>query len=290
MMDSLQLPQAMMARQGPNDYRFLGQSAGFLEAWRARAEELCRGFGTPLAGVNATGALFVHELDRDHVALVQVTHLGEANADPAVVLGFRLLVVTRTQYRALGGDPFTLAEACPPAWHLRGVLPEVVYQPATPVRTTEQVCAVLKRSDGPTLLGGVQAEIDGCRIVWIRQQPDAELLRSLWMLLPWSERCRLWPATFTFSNRLGFHALVTPQIEAEEYDGRYLSEQQADNYPEGRYELWVQSAAEAGDQAFLNQLFARRSQAEIWQLGWWLIGLLIVITSVMALLKHLAGN
>jgi hypothetical protein len=103
-------------------------------------------------------------------------------------------------------------------------------------------------------------------------------MRSLWSLLPTSTRCRLWPATFAFSNALGFDAVVTPHATAEEYEG-YLMEEQAAEYPEGRYELHLQMAAEAGDQRELDVLFARRSRAETWRMGWILLGIIFVLVA-----------
>src|SRR2546421_90015 len=80
-----------------------------------------------------------------------------------------------------------------------------------------------------------------------RPAPDPDLVRRLWLLLPASSRGELWPAEFAPANALGFDLLVTPK--AGEDCAGYLSEQQAGDYPEGRYELNLQIAAEAGDQA-----------------------------------------
>jgi hypothetical protein len=148
----------------------------------------------------------------------------------------------------------------------------------------EQVQAVLQRPDSAALLGGAQALVDGGRVVFERPAPDTALLRSLWLLLPTSTRTDLWPASFAFGNDLGFDVLVVPRAAGEAFDG-YLTEEQAAEYPEGRYELSLQIAAEAGDQRELDTLFARRSAAETWRLGLMLLVVLAVLLAVMGWLK-----
>src|SRR5207237_215461 len=117
--------------------------------------------------------------------------------------------------------------------------------------------AALRTGDSVTLLGAAQALVDGGPVVFERPAPDPDLVRRLWLLLPASTRAELWPAEFAPANALGFDLLVTPK--AGDDCAGYLSEQQAGDYPEGRYELNLQIAAEAGDQAALDALFARRS-------------------------------
>jgi hypothetical protein len=61
----------------------------------------------------------------------------------------------------------------------------------------------------------------------------------------------------------------------------YLREEQAGDYPEGRYEHSLQVAAESGDQAELNHLFARRSRAEMRHLVYLILVGAIVMAIVM---------
>jgi hypothetical protein len=157
-----------------------------------------------------------------------------------------------------------------------------------PVRTVAEVQEVLQRSDGPTLLGGTQALVDGGRLVFERSTPDTDLLRRFWKLLPASTRCRLWPASFAFGNALGFHVLVVPRIHPDEWDttyAGYLREEQAGDYPEGRYELDLQTAAEAGDQRELNALFLRRSGAQTVRLALYILVVAIGLGLVIKLLS-----
>src|SRR5437764_762249 len=90
-------------------------------------------------------------------------------------------------------------------------------------------------------------------------RPAALFARPLGALLPTKSGVGLWPATFAFGNRLGFDALVVPKVQGVEFVD-YLREEQAGDYPEGRYELDLQVAAESGDQAGLDYAFARRSR------------------------------
>jgi hypothetical protein len=118
--------------------------------------------------------------------------------------------------------------------------------------------------------------------VFERPGPDTELMRGLWTLLPTSTRCDLWPASFAFSNDLGFDALIVSRAAGEAYEG-YTNEDQAAEYPQGNYELRLQIAAEAGDQRELDALFARRSFRDTWRLALALLVALAVLVVVMRL-------
>jgi hypothetical protein len=142
----------------------------------------------------------------------------------------------------------------------------------------------LQRPDGPNLLGGSQVLVDGGRIVFSRNGPDSALLRDLWCLLPTSTRSELWPANFAFGNALQFHVLAVPDAEGEEYE-HYHTEERAGDYPEGRYELALQTAAESGDQRELDKLFARRSQAETLKLAVYLLIAAVIVLLVAGLVN-----
>jgi hypothetical protein len=260
-------------------YRFVARSPGFREEWISEAERICAGFGERPAGVACAAAVFAQPLGRHHVAIVQAADQGIDDAGRPGALGFHLLVLSREHYRAYGGDPFQLAEWQSPPWHVRGELPALSW-PAEPLppRTVDQTRRVLKRPDGPNLLGGSQVLVDGGRVVFQRQQPDSALLRDLWQLLPTRTRTELWPATFAFGNALRFHVLAVPKAEGDEFK-HYHTEEQAGDYPEGRYELALQIAVEAGDQRELDRLFRRRSQADTIRLG-----ITILVASLVVLL------
>lgn len=280
------LEQAVYGSQGAGGYRFLARSPGFLDDWLPEAERLCTGFGERPPGVPCPACVFAQPFDRARVAVVQVADQGADDAGRPGALGFRLLVLSHADYHALGGDPFLVAERFPAPWYARGELPALGWPPdePPPPRTVERVRAVLQRDDGPDLLGGSQVLLDGGRLVFVRPAPDTALVRDLWALLPVSTRRELWPASFAFGNALGFDALVVPRAEGEEFEG-YLTDEQAGEYPPGRYELRLQTAAEAGDQDTLDELFARRSRSEMFRLGFWLLGAVTLMALASAWLN-----
>jgi hypothetical protein len=277
-MKQIVIEQAIYTAHEEGGYRLLTRSAGFDENWLALAEELCTRFGERPAGVACPACVFAQPFGKLHVAVVQVADQAPDAGQPGA-LGFYLLIVPRAAYVRHVGDPFVLAERCPPPWSTRGDLPSLTW-PAEPLpqRTVAEIQDVLKRPECPALLGGVQVLVDGGRLVFQRPLPDTGLIKSLWKLLPTSTRSELWPASFAFSNALGFHAAVAPRLSAIEYEG-YVTEEQAAEYPEGSYELNLQIAAEAGRQPDLDAMFARRSRSQTWRLG----VVLLVLMAVLAL-------
>src|SRR5439155_17724138 len=254
-----------LATAGPAGVAVTARSPGFLDEWQPEAERLCLGSGAPVEPFSQP-AVFAQPLDRNYVAVVQVI----APNPPDVRC--HLLVVPLKVYRGVG-DPFLIAEQFPAPWDTRVVLPTLPEQEEWAPRTVDKVRRVLQEDDSATLLGAVQALVDGGRIVFERPFPAPDLLRRLWTLLPDSTRAELWPASYAFGNALGFHALVVPHADPAAYPG-FLTETMAGDYPEGRYELAVQTAAEAGDQSALERLFARRSGRQTLQLA---VVLLVVV-------------
>jgi hypothetical protein len=252
----------------------VARSLGFKEEWLADVQGLCSAFAERPSGTKYQACLFAQPLNRRFVAIVQV-------ADEAAGHGllFHFLILSQRDYLDLAGDPFRIADRFPAQWSDRGPLPSLTWPEETvPQRTVDRVQSILQRSNGPKLLGGSQALVDGGRMVFERPAPDAEVLRDLWSLLPTTTRATLWPATFTFGNALRFDAAVTPDAKSDAF-ATYVAEEQAAEYPEGRYELNLQIAAEAADQGELDVLFARRSRAETWRMGWLLLGILVVLVA-----------
>lgn len=283
-MPAIVIEQAIYSNRGAGGYQFPARSPGFRDDWLTEAERLCAGFGDRPTGVVCPGCVFVQPFGKGQVAVVQAADQGADDTGRPGALGFHLLVLTRAAYRDLGGDPFLIADRFPPAWQAREELPDLTWDAAPPVRTIEQVREVLQTDDGPTLLGAAQALVDGCRLVFERPAPDSTLLRRLWMLLPISTRCALWPASFAFGHGLSFHVLVVPRAGGEELAG-YLEEQLVGDYPEGPYESSLQMTAQGGDQAALNALFARRSPSETWRLGLTLLAVLALLMLFMNWLR-----
>jgi hypothetical protein len=82
---------------------------------------------------------------------------------------------------------------------------------------------------------------------------------------------------------------VLPRIETGTCDG-YLTEEQAGDYPQGRYELNLQIAAEAGDQAQLDALFARRNSNETLRLALILLVVFLALAAVMNFVNREPGH
>jgi hypothetical protein len=281
----MQIEQAIYGSQDGGGYRFLARSGGFLDDWLAEAERLCTGFGERPAGVACPECVFARPLGPRHVAVVQVADQGADDAGRPGALGFRLLVLPRALYAGLGGDPFFIAGQFPPEWRARGELPALEWTAGPPApRTVEELRKVLDVPNSATLLGGVQALLDGGRLVFERSGPDTPLLRSLWSLLPASTRGEIWPASFAFGNAHGFHALVVPRAAGDEY-AHYLPEEQAGDYPEGRYELGLQTAVESGNQRDLDVLLSRRSRAQTFRLALGLLAAFVVVALASAWLS-----
>jgi hypothetical protein len=279
------IEQAIYGCQDAGGYRFLGRSAGFRDEWLAEAERLCTGFGERPAGVSCPSCVFAQPLGRRHVAVVQVADQGTDDTGRPGALGFRLLAVPRPLYADLGGDPFLLAEQFPPPWEARGDLPALEWQAgAPPPRTVAELRRVLDVPNGPTLLGGVQALLDGGRLVFERTWPDTPLVRSLWALLPTQSRSEMWPASFSFRNARRFHVVVVPRAAGPDLE-HYIPEEQAGDYPEGRYELALQTAVESGNQEDLDVLLARRSRSQTVRLALAILAASVAVALGTALLS-----
>ena len=98
-----------------------------------------------------------------------------------------------------------------------------------------------------------------------------------------STRAEVWPASYAFGNALGAHVLVVPRADPAEFAG-YLTEPQAGDYPEGRYELNLQIAAESEDQGAIDALFARRSSRQTLRLAVVILFLVMGLAVAMRLI------
>ena len=277
------IEQAIYGGQDASGYRFLARSPGFRDDWLAEAERLCTGFGERPAGVACPPCVFVRPFGRRHVAVVQAADHGQDDSGRPGALAFYLLIFPRQLYHELGGDPFFLAEQCPPPWQTRGELPPLTWTAgASPRRTVEMLQKILNVPYSATLLGGVQVLLDGGRLVFERTTPDAAILRSLWALLPTHERCHLWPASFVFGNSHHFDAVVVPRAEGPEYEN-YITEEKAGDYPEGRYECNLQSAIETGDQREIDALL-NHNRSRMRRLIVLLFIMVLVLSAAMSVL------
>ena len=155
-----------------------------------------------------------------------------------------------------------IADQFPPNWTARGGLPAL-----------ELAGAAAGAHRGRSATGpqrAAQRHAPGRRPGVSRRRPAGvrapgarpRLIRGLWALLPTGRRGGLWPATFAFGNASGFDVLVVPRAAGPAFEG-YLTEEQASDYPEGAYELRLQTAVEAGDQRRMDDLFAGRTRRAV---------------------------
>lgn len=216
-------------------------------------------------------ALFAYPCGRRHVAIGRVA-------------GRRVdyLVWARRTYRELG-DPFQLSDAFPADYTAADF--DTLHWPPQPLptRAVAGVVALLAAGDGPLLLGSAQALLDGSRLLFAPAADGDTVLRAVWQLLPDRSRGGLWPATCTSIPGLTFDAAASPTLPNDWPPGT-LTADQARDYPEGRYELGLQSAAESGDQAELDRLFARRSSADTLQLAVGLVAFVLLASAATRLI------
>src|SRR5262245_57710957 len=126
-MEEITIEQAVYGGHGQGGYRFLARSTGFPDDWLPGAERLCTGFGDRPAGVACPAAVFAQPFGNRHVAVVQVADQGADDTGRPGALGFYLLIIPRSAYAWLGGDPFRIAERFPPPWQSRGDLPPLTW-------------------------------------------------------------------------------------------------------------------------------------------------------------------
>jgi hypothetical protein len=239
------------------------------------AERIAVLFGERPQGIACPLAHFACPFGRKHVAVVRVEDR------PGGALGFRFLILARELYKHLG-DPFAVADRYPPDWHATGRLADLAWPMAVlPERTVEQLDAILKHGDGSLLLGSTQALVDGNRVLLKRTEPAEQFIRELWQLLPDRTRCDLWPATFAFSDELGFHAAVGPTLPTPRYGVQVLPEEAIRDYPQSSYELNLQIAIESGDRAGLRKLLARRTADDTIRLGLYILAFALVVAALL---------
>jgi hypothetical protein len=229
------------------------------------AERIAVLFGARPAGVACPLAHFACPFGAAHAAVVRVEDR------PGGWLGFRFLVLARELYDHLG-DPFAVSDRYPPDWTAAGRVGDLAWpMEVLPERTVEQLDEILRTGDGPLLLGSAQALVDGNRVLLARGEPAERFVRNLWHLLPDRTRRALWPASFAFSDELGFHAAVGPNLRNPEPNVRVLTEDAVRDYPQSSYELALQTAVESGDRAGLRKLLARRTADDTIRMGLYML-------------------
>lgn len=277
----MQFPQALIRREADGHLHVGLASPSFELFWNTKALDICEAFSTDPPAAALPAALFVQRLDRQRVLIIRSKAEGKPTVGPS---RFHVLVAHHRPYASLQFDPFALAEQFEPNWSAVNELPDLEWQAPLPARrAVADVQQVLKRANGPELLGGCQALLDGSQLLFLRPNDDMQVIRDLWTLLPYGNRLELLPATFAWNNKLRFDVVVTVAEQAANFQG-FITEEQAGGYPEGRFELSLQSAAEAEDQASLDVLWARRSRREMWRIGLMLLAVLAILAIAIKIL------
>jgi len=270
------IEQAIYRADPHGTYRCQCRSPGFGDQADFHAIRLCSGFSGPGRVELASDCVFAQPLNRDWVMVTQVR--GSSDAEPpSPGPHFRFLMVPRKAYRLWLGDPFALADHFLPLWHALD-LPRLSYRPDLSFDGhVSDIDAVLKRPDADRLLAATQALVDGARIALTWDGGAADFMHAVWRLLPFSTRSELWPASLTPSNSLAFDFVAMPTVN-DETRKRYLTDDQIDSYPTGRYEENLRSAAETGDRHHLVALLHRRSRAQTLRLA----VVLVVLAAALA--------
>lgn len=239
------------------------------------AERVAVLFGARPDGVACPLAHFACPFGKKHVAVVRVEDR------PNGALGFRFLILARELYVYLG-DPFAISDRYAPDWNATGPLADLTWpMEVLPERTVEQLDAILKAGDVSLLLGSAQALVDGNRVLLKRGEPAEKLIRELWQLLPDRSRSDLWPATFAFSDELGFDAATGPTLPTLRDGVRVLTEDTIRDYPQSSYELNLQLAIESGDRIALRKLLARRTADDTIRLGLYMLAFALIVAAVL---------
>lgn len=272
----LAIRQLLVIRHG-NDPKIVAKSENVDFELEEAAVRMAVKFGPRPSGLALPDAVFALEINRMRVAVVKVADRPDGTPNPP--LAFRFLIFSREIYAHLG-DPFAIAERLPANYDARGSLEELTWTfDAFPPRRVEDLRDILKNGDSQVLLGASQALLDGARLAIVRPQPDSNIIRDLWQLLPDRVRCDLWPASYAFGNELNFHAAVLPAPSPG-----FLTDEQCKDYPEGRYELAMQVAIETGDQAEVTRLLNRQSSTAVLKLA---AAMVLCAFLVAAILKFL---
>ena len=252
---SIVLPQLSILRDtaGP---RVVGRSAGIPFEIEEHALKLAVKFGVRPEGTTCPPGVFV--VRSQSGPLIFLTTFAELPGHGST-LAFRTTYFD-TSLRG-GIDPLDY-ESRFPAKGAKGDLDPIEWEGATgPQRTVATVRDILKAGDSSLLLGVAQALLDGCKIALIQSEVGPNFAREVWQLLPEMARAELTVATFACSVDLNVNLAVLP--DGVPIPSGFLTANQAREYPEGRYELALQLAAENGNQAELDRLFARKTSNQI---------------------------
>ena len=263
-MPDILIEQALYGSQDAGGYRFLARSPGFLDDWLPEAERLCTGFGERPAGVACPRPSSPGRWARStspssrSPTRAPTTPAGRGpRLPPAGAAAGRLRLPRRRPVRPRRALPAALGGA------RRTAGPRLARRAAAaPHRGRHSRSVRAPQAHQPTLLGGVQALVDGGRVVFERSSPTPTSSAAC-------GRCCRQDAGHACGRR------ASPSATASASTRWWCRRRRASSSPttsarsrpattrRARYEHTLQVAAEAGDQAELDALFARRSRAEV---------------------------
>ena len=279
------LPQALLVCWADGTLNWRGVSPSWVTEWQPELQDIVQSFGTRPAGIRCPNAVFSYPISNRRVVCVRVGDLGDDENQP-IGLGFQLVVMKQAEYDAIGGNPFRMFMDAPIIWLANSALPDFIAAVSMNMDDLQVLAKAYQRPESAFILGGCQAILDGNRLVIEKPEPATDLLADLWTLLPFSERSDHWPASFAFSNVLRFDVVVLPKLTPTESDSGYLTFEQTEQYPEGRYESTLQWAIESGDQLIAHRLLLRRSRRQTFKLGLYLLLGMMLLSALLGVLSQ----
>jgi hypothetical protein len=266
-------PMYALAR---NEVQFVVPLAVELPQWEELARRIVTSFGTSTGEVSALLSL---PFGLRHWAVIDAQSRGDG------ALGFRFLILSKLDW-AYGVDPFLLNQTYPPNWSLRGQADAIQHELNFTPPTVEQAAVWLKEHDRATLLGGLQALLDGARL-WHESTPSSPAyVQALWNLLPYRSRHDFSFATLAFQPISDLHYQAVPkELLPATLPPGVLSLKQTGDYPLGKYEQNLQLAISEGNAAEFEILLRRRTSRDTLRLALGLLLAMIVGLVVVKLLR-----
>lgn len=260
-----------------NEIQFVVPLGLDLPHWEELARKIIGDFGPSPTG--DVSALLSMPFGLRHWAVIDVQLRGKAT------LGFRFLILSKTEWMS-GVDPFLLSQSYPPDWDSRGHTDSFQHELVFTPPTVEQVAIWLKEHDRATLLGGLQAVLDGAKLWHESTNTSTAYVRTLWNLLPYRSRFDFNFSTFSFQPmaELKYQVLPKEALPALLPVG-VLSLQQTGDYPLGRYEQALQLAITDGDAGEFEMLLRRRTSRDTLRLAVGLLIAMMVGLVVVSLMK-----
>lgn len=255
--------------------RVVGRSSNILFDWEEEALKFVVRFGQCTEQVESHSGVFVSPMLPNGVSFVGIC-LIRNDGSPDL---FRIAIVLHRERFEI--DPWLFAKQFEQS-NEKGDLETISVDKLWPInRTVDEIQSILKSGDSPLLLGSSQALIDGCKIIVNQSEVNHDFIHNLWNLLPNQSRKELSFSTIVFSVENRFDISVMPE-EIRPSQG-FLTAEQVRDYPEGRYELALQLAAESGDQRELDRLFARKTSSQMLKLVISMIAFAFIVIILMKL-------